>query len=314
MLQLIASRLLTIIPVVFLVATGAFFLAQLSPIDPAEIILGPGASDEQVLALRAELGLDRPAGDLYVEWLRGVLTGDFGRSLYSGTPVTTSLLSAMPVTLSYTFGALAVSMLVGIPVGILGAVKARKATDRITAVVTTVVQATPNFWLAQLIIILVAINLRWLPAVGFTHPAEDPAKWLASIAMPCVALGLSSAAFVARQTRSAMIGVLHEDHIRTALAKGLSKRRIILTHGLKNAAVPIVTTISFQAAALLGGSIVVEQLFGVRGIGALAIDAVTRRDPDVIQAVVVFSAIVVVLVNLALDLAYIAVNPKVRPA
>lgn len=312
--QLILSRLLTVIPVIFLVATGTFFLAQLSPIDPAEIILGADATEEQITAVRAELGIDRPAIEQYGEWLSGAIVGDFGQSIYTKTSVTASLLSAMPVTLSLTFGSLLLSTIIGIPVGIISAIRAGKHTDRVASVATTIIQAAPNFWLAQLLIILVAINLRWLPAVGFIKPEDDLFGWLRSILLPCLALGLSSAAFVARQTRSAMIGVMQQDYIRTALAKGLSKRRVIFKHGLKNASIPIVTTLSFQVAALLGGSLVVEQLFGVRGVGALAIDAVTRRDPDVIQAIVVFSAVIVVLVNLLLDLAYIVLNPKVRPA
>jgi peptide/nickel transport system permease protein len=314
MVNLIISRIISVFPLLFLVATASYFLAQLSPIDPAEHMLGPNASQAQIEALRTELGLNRPVLEQYTEWISAAVVGDFGVSLYTNTPVLDSLIQAIPVTLSLTLGALAVAVIVGIPAGVLSALKAGRGSDRAISFFATTGQAVPNFWLAQLLIIFVALNLRWLPATGFTDISEGVGGWLRSIALPCIALGLTAAAYVARQTRSSMIGVLQQEYIRTALAKGLSKRRVVLKHALKNASIPIVTTISFQTAALLGGSLVVEQLFGMRGVGAIAIDAVIRRDPDVIQGVVVFSAVVVVVVNLALDITYVWLNPKVRPA
>lgn len=314
MIRLVASRLLTVIPLVFLVATATFFLSQLSTIDPAEIRAGADASQEQVDAIRADMGLDRSVLEQYWDWLSDAATGDLGNSVYTNASVTSSLRQAMPVTLSLTFGALVVAGILGVVAGVVCALRAGKWTDRLVSLVATIGQAMPGFWLAQLLIFLVALKLKWLPATGFVGPTTSIGSWLRSIILPSISLGMIAAASISRQTRSSMIGVLQQEYIRTALAKGLSKRRVVFKHALKNAAIPIVTVMSFQVASLLGGSIVVERLFALRGIGAIAIDAVIRRDPDVIQGVVVVSVIVVVVVNLVLDVVYAWLNPKVRPS
>ncbi|SEG88625.1 peptide/nickel transport system permease protein [Thermomonospora echinospora] len=312
MLRMVVLRLLAMIPLVFLVATGVFFLGQLSDVDPAENIVGPNATEEQVAAVRAELGLDRPALEQYADWLSGAVRGDLGESLYTKADVTTSLTQALPITLSLTFGGLLVGLALGVPSGIWSALRAGRAGDRAVSLLATVGQAVPGFWLGLLLIIAFAIRLPWFPAVGYVPPGESLTGWLHCLVLPSVSLGLIAAAAISRQTRSSMIGVLQQEYVRTALSKGLSKRRVVVKHALKNAAVPVVTVVSFQVTTLLGGSIVIERLFAMPGLGALAINAVVRRDPDVIQGIVVLTVIVIVLVNVLLDLSYAWLNPKVR--
>jgi len=311
-LRTVAIRLLAMIPLVFLVATAVFFLGQLSDIDPAENIVGPEASDAQVAAVRHELGLDRPALEQYADWVSGAVRGDLGQSLYTKADVSASLFQALPVTLSLTFGGLVVGLLLGVPSGIWSALRAGRAGDRAISLLATVGQAVPGFWLGLLLILAFAVRLPWFPSVGYVAIEESPTGWLRSLVLPSVSLGLIAAAAISRQTRSSMIGVLQQEYVRTALSKGLSKRRVVVKHALKNAAVPVVTVVSFQVTTLLGGSIVIERLFAMPGLGQLAINAVLRRDPDVIQGIVVLTVVVVVLVNVLLDLSYAWLNPKVR--
>ncbi|TDC55935.1 ABC transporter permease [Actinomadura sp. KC345] len=314
MLRTVVTRLLAMIPLVFVVATATFFLGQLSGVDPAENIVGPDATAEQVAAVRAELGLDKPALVQYREWLGGVLQGDFGSSVYTKADVAESLWQALPVTLSLTVGGLLVGLVLGVPSGIWSALRAGRPSDRGVSLLATVGQAMPGFWLGLLLIFAFAIKLPWFPAVGYVPPSAGPALWFGSLVLPSISLGLIAAAAISRQTRSSMIGVLQQEYVRTALAKGLSKRRVVFKHALKNAAAPVVTVVSFQVTALLGGSIVIERLFAMPGLGSLAINAVLRRDPDVIQGFVVFTVVIVVVVNMLLDLSYAWLNPKVRSA
>lgn len=300
------------IPLLFFVVTGTFFLSQLSNVDPAEIILGPTASQEAVAATRHELGLDRSAWAQYIDWLAGALHGDLGRSLYTKAHVTNSLLQALPVSASLTFGGLFVGLLLGVPTGIWSALMTGKKTDRAVSLFATVGQAIPSFWLGLLLIFGFAIQLPWFPAVGYVPLTKDVGQWALSLVLPSIALGLAAAAAISRQTRSSLIGVMQQEYIRTALSKGLSMKRVVVKHALKNAAAPVTTVFAFQVATLLGGSIVVERLFSMPGLGALAIDAVIRRDPDVIQGIVIVAVVIVMVVYLLLDLVYAWLNPKVR--
>ncbi|TQM11327.1 ABC transporter permease [Pseudonocardia kunmingensis] len=314
MLRATGLRVLAMIPLVFLVATATFFLGQLSTVDPAEIIVGPTATAEQVAAVRAEHGLDRPAVVQYVDWLAGAVRGDMGESVYTGASVTTSLVQALPVTLSLALGGLFVGLLLGVPTGIWSALRAGRPADRAVSLVATVGQAVPNFWLGLLLVLAFAIQLPIFPAVGYVALDEDPVAWAQSLVLPSISLGFVAAAAISRQTRSSLIGVLQQEYVRTALSKGLSTSRVVVKHALKNAGAPVVTVVAFQVTALLSGSVVIERLFAMPGLGALAIDAVLRRDPDVIQGIVVVSVVIVVVVNLVLDLSYAWLNPKVRTA
>ncbi|MBV6756254.1 ABC transporter permease [Rhodococcus opacus] len=305
-------RVLTMIPLIALVATGSFFLSQMSEIDPAENIVGANASEDQIQAVRAALGLDRSAVDQYLTWISGILHGDFGTSFYSGASVGQLMSQALPVTLSLTIGGLVVGIILGVGSGVIAALKAGSSIDRGVILLATAGQAAPSFWLGMLLIYLFAIKLDLLPATGYVPLSASVTGWIESLILPSIALGLAVAAALSRQARSSTIGVLQKDYIRTALSKGLSRRRVIVKHASKNAAAPVVTSLSFQIAHLLGGAIVIERLFAMPGIGTLTIDAVLRYDPNVIQAVVIFSVVIVVIVNLALDLSYLWLNPKVR--
>jgi peptide/nickel transport system permease protein len=314
MVRTALTRLLAMVPLLFIVATATFFLGQLSPVDPAENIVGPNASNAQVAAVRHELGLDRSAWDQYTTWLGGAVHGDLGKSVYTKAPVGTSLYQALPVTLSLAAGGLLVGLVLGVPAGVWSALRAGRWSDRVTSLAATIGQALPSFWLGLLLVIAFAIKLPWFPSVGYVSPSVSVAGWFSSLVLPSLSLGLVAAASIARQTRSAMIGVLQQEYVRTALGKGLSRVRVVVKHALKNAAVPVVTVVSFQVAHLIGGAIVIERLFAMPGLGALAINAVIRRDPDMIQGFVVLTVLIVVLVNLLLDLSYAWFNPKVRSA
>ena len=314
MVKLIWLRTALVVPLLFAVATAAFFLASLSDADPARIAAGQNASPDAIHALRVEMGLDGSTWHRYVEWLSGAVRGDLGASVYNKAPVAESIKQAMPITLSLTLGGLIVGVSLGVTAGVVSALKAGRPADRVLSTIATLGQSIPGFWLALLLTFLFALRWRWLPATGFVGPTTSITEWLRTITLPCLSIGLVSAASIARQTRSAMIGVLQQEYVRAAAAHGLSRRRVLLKHALKNAAAPVVTVLSFQVTSLLGGSIVVERLFNLRGLGAVAIDAVLRRDPDVIQGVVVCSVAAVFLVNLALDILYAWLNPRVRPA
>lgn len=312
MLRVVLTRILLVVPLIIVVSTVAFFLGALSPIDPADSILGPDPTQAQVDAVHAQLGLDRPVTTQFFEWAGGAVTGDLGASLFSHEPVTDLLARALPVTLSLTLGGLVISLLLGLPVGIFSALRAGRLGDRIATGAVTFWQAVPNFWLALLLILFFAVNLGWFPAVGYTPISEGVGDWLRGITLPSLALGVSAGAVVARQTRSALIGVLQQEYVRTAMAQGLSRRRVVGKYALRNAAVPVVTVVAFEVAGLFGGSIVVERMFSMRGFGTVAIDAVLRRDPDVVQGVIVVAAAVMLVVQLLLDLSYAWFNPKVR--
>lgn len=314
MLKLAAYRLIMTVPLLFAVATAAFFLSGLSSIDPARLALGPEATVEAVQAKRVEMGIDGPLVNQYGKWLNGAVRGDLGASVYNQAPVATSIRQGLPITLSLTFGGLVVGLGLGLTAGIFSALRAGRTADRAIGTFVVLGQAIPGFWLALLLAFVFAIRLRWFPATGYIGPTTSIDGWLRTILLPSFSIGIVSAASIARQTRSAMIGVLQQEYIRAALARGLSRRSVVLKHALKNAAAPIVTVVSFQVTALLGGSIVVERLFNLRGLGSIAIDGVLRRDPNVIQGVVVCTVVAIVLMNVVLDMTYTWLNPKVRPA
>ncbi|MGB3437255.1 MAG: ABC transporter permease [Actinophytocola sp.] len=311
-MRAVLMRLLTAIPLVFVVVSCTYFLSLASDVDPAEIILGGNATQDQIDTLRDQLGLNRPGFEQYWDWLTGLFHGDFGTSFYTGASVGKLFFAALPVTLSLTVGGLVFGLVLGVGSGVLASVVAGTRTDRGVVMVSTVGQAAPSFFVGMLIIYLFALQLGWFPATGYIPLTESLGGWLQSILLPSFALGLGVAAALSRQARSSMILALQQDYTRTALSKGLSRRRVVLKHAARNAASPVVTSVSFQVAHLLGGAIVVERLFALPGLGSLTIDAVLRYDPSIIQAVVLFAVVVVVLVNLVVDLSYVWLNPKVR--
>lgn len=312
MVQLIIRRLLIMVPVAFLVSLMVFSLLLLVPGDPAVTLAGENATEEQVEATRERLGLNDPVLEQYGRWMGGVLRGDLGESLFSSQQVTDAIVQRLPVTLSLAGGAMVVALLVGVPAGILAAVFRGRWPDRLLGLGAAASIAMPNYFLGMLLILVFAIWNSWLPATSYVGFTDDRVLWFKHLLLPWLTLGLASAAVITRQLRSSLIGVLAQDYVRTARAKGLRSRTVILKHASKNAAIPVVTVIGTQVAFLLGGSVIVEQVFGLTGIGQLVVNAVFRRDLPVIQGVVVFFTMIVLLMNLLVDLAYGYLNPKVR--
>lgn len=312
---LVVRRLLAIVPLLFVVSIVAFLSLQLLPGDPVLVRLGAeNATAEQYAALEKELGLDRPVPVQYARWLGGALRGDFGISLSNGQEVSEAVWARMPVTLSVATGAILVSIVVGIGAGVIGGATAGSPVDRGVTFGATVGLAVPHFWAAILLVRLFSLTLGWFPATGYTGLTESPGQWFRSIALPCIALGLSSAAVVARQTRSGLAAALQSDYARTAVAKGAGPVRVVVRHALKNACIPVVTVVAFQFTALLGGALVVEQVFNLPGLGSLAVRSVRESDVTMMQGVVMYTALVVVVVNLLTDVCYGLLDPRVRVA
>jgi peptide/nickel transport system permease protein len=310
----VARRLLLVIPVMLIVSLLSFSLILLVPGDPAVTIAGQSATREQIAAIRDQLGLDRPVVVQYMSWLGHALTGDFGNSLSTGQPVVGSILDRLPVMLSLAAGALVIAVILGFPAGVAAAVRRDGVVDRLLGVGAATGLALPSYFVGMLLIILVALNLGWLPPTGYTPIATDPVDWLAHIVLPCIALGLVPAAVLARQLRGAMVTALDQDYVRTADAKGLLRQKVVYKHALKNAAIAPLTALGTQFALVVGGSVVVEQVFGIPGLGALAINAVQNRDIPLIQGIVVFTALMVQAINLLVDISYGWLNPRVRVA
>lgn len=312
MLQLILRRVLIMVVVLFLVSVIVFSLIALVPGDPAVTLAGENASQEQIAATRAQLGLDDPVLVQYGRWAGGAVRGDLGESLFSSQEVTETIMQRMPVTLSLTAGAVLFALLLGVPAGIASAVWRGRWPDRLLGLGAASALAMPNYFVAMLLVLYFAIWHHWLPATSFVPLTEDAWLWFKHLILPWVTLGIASGAVIARQLRSSLIGVLGQDYVRTARAKGLRGRSVIFKHAIKNAAIPVITVLGTQIAFLLGGSVIVERVFGMPGVGELAITAVLQRDLPVIQGVVVMVTVIVLVANLFVDLAYGYLNPKVR--
>ncbi|MFJ4682642.1 ABC transporter permease [Streptomyces sp. NPDC091377] len=313
MTKFVVQRLLSALPTLFLVSAFVFTLVHLTPTDPVAQILGEGAPAADKAALSAQLGLDRPVAEQYASWLGGAVTADLGSSLYTGTPVSESLSTGIGITLSLAVAGMALALLAGVPLGILGALRPGSAADRLLTVLVALGLAVPSFWLALLLVLVFAVQLGWLPVVGYTPFLEDPGAWFTGMILPAVALGSHTAAVIARQTRSAMIDALDSPFVQTLLARGIRRRRIVLRYAVKNAMVPVLAVIAIQMSVLVAASFVIERIFAVPGLGTLLIDSVVRADYPVLQGSIVLVAVIVLLVNLAADLLYGVINPKVRP-
>jgi len=312
MLRLIGQRLLALIPLLFIVSVLTFSFTALLPGDPVDLIIGDEGSQEQYDMVRERLGLNVPVVERYFQWLGRALQGDLGTSFFNSVEVSTAVMQRLPVTVSLAAVSAFIATIVGLVAGIAAALNPRSWIDRLATLGATIGQAIPNFWFGILLAAFFAVHLRWFPATGFTPLSVSPWEWLRSLTLPALALGLSSSAAIARQVRSAMVGVLQQDYIRAARAQGLSKRRVIFKHALKNALIPVVTVLSFQITILLGGALIVEQVFAINGLGSLAIAAVRQQDIPMIQGIVLVSVIVVVFVQLITDLIYGFLNPKAR--
>jgi peptide/nickel transport system permease protein len=310
--QYILRRLLLLLPVLLIVGIVVFTLVHLTPGDPAAVILGPDATSEQVERLREELGLNEPFFVQFFLWFTGVLRGDLGDSLFLGIPVTTALLQRAEPTILLTLYSLFIAVAIGVPVGVLSAIKRNTIWDRLAMVGAISGVAIPNFVLGILLILVFAVMLGWLPSGRYTDIGDDPIDHFRRMIMPSFALGFSSAALLARLVRSSMLDVLGEDYVRTARAKGVAARHVVTRHALRNALIPAVTVIGYSIGTLLGGAVVTETVFTLPGMGRLVVQSVLRRDFPVIQGAVMLIAAGYVFANLAVDILYVYIDPRIR--
>jgi peptide/nickel transport system permease protein len=313
MLRGVARRLLRSIFVLFLVTVFAYGLVWLVPGNAAATIAGEFPSQEEIAAVEEALGLDDPVPVQYGRWVGNAVQGDLGESIRNGRDVRAEITSRLPITLSLTLFAVVFGLVVVIPLGTAAALKRGTIVDRFLTVGSTLGVAAPSFFLAILLVIFVALKTDFFPATGYVGPSESVGDWIRHCTLPGVALGMALGAELARQIRSALIEVLQSDFIRTARAKGVPEWQVLAKHTYKNAAIPVVTILGAQIAALVGGTIIIEQIFAMPGVGGLAIAAVRNQDIPVIQGVVVVIGALVLLVNTLVDLSYGFLAPRTRP-
>jgi peptide/nickel transport system permease protein len=308
----VTKRILATLPVMGVVAVIVFLLLRLSPGDPAAIIAGDDATSEDIAKIREHLGLDRPLLTQFVRWLGQLATGDFGNSIYLERPVLGLIMERVEPTLALSVTTIIFAVVLAVPIGVLAAWRAGTWIDQTIMALSVLAFSVPVFLIGYGLVIGFSLTLELLPVQGFVSLAEDPGAFFRHLVLPTVALGLVYTALIARITRATMLETLNEDFIRTARAKGLGEPRVLILHSLKNASVPIVTTIGTGIALLIGGVVVTESVFAVPGIGRLTIDAVMQRDYPVIQGVILVVAGVYVLVNLLIDLTYSLLDPRIR--
>jgi len=310
--EYLVKRLAQVVPTLIFVSMLIFSLQQLLPGDPAVVLAGEDRDPAVVAYLHEKLHLDEPLPVRYLYWVKGVLAGDLGESVRNQQPVLDLVLQKLPVTVELAVLAMAIALLVGIPAGIAAAVGRGTAWDIGANAFALWGLSTPNFWLGILMILLFSVQLGWLPASGYVSPFEDLGANLAAMVMPAFVLGNALAAVLMRHTRSAMLQVLSADYIRTARSKGLRETPVVLEHALRNALVPVVTLGALEFGTLLSGAVLTEQVFTIPGFGKLIVDAVFNRDYAVVQGVVLVTATAYILLNLLADLAYFALNPRLR--
>ncbi len=330
MTTFIGRRLLQLLPVLLGVSFVVFMMVRAIPGDPAQILLGQQATEERVAQLRVEMGLDQPLLVQYVLFLRDAAVGDLGDSIVTGQPVTAELLGRFPATLELTLAAMLFALAVGIPAGVIAAVKQYSLLDKITSVIALTGISMPIFWLALILAVIFNVNLGLLPfggrvdvgvlsITGMVIPdslmtLNFAGLWsgITHLAMPAIALGTIPMAVVTRMTRSSMLEVMNEDYIRTAYAKGVLPLRVVFRHALRNAMLPTVTVIGLQFGILMGGAVITETIFSWNGIGNIALDSIYRRDYAMIQGVVLYGTVFFMLINLAVDILYAVLDPRVR--
>ena len=312
MVPLVLQRLAATVPVLLLVTAGVFALLHLTPGDPIDAMMAESVDATAKASLRAELGLDRPLPVQYAAWMGRVLRGDLGRSIRNGEPVVENVSRRIRPSLQLALLAMAISLLVAVPVGIVSAARRNTSVDRIGTTFALFGICMPNFLLALLLIFLFGVTLRWLPISGYVDPAEELVDGLRSLALPAVTLGLALAAVVTRTLRSSMLEALTEDYVRTARAKGLSEWRVVRGHVLRNALIPVVTVLGLQLGTLIGGAVITEYVFALPGVGRLVVDAVFARDYPLVQGVVLLIALGFIASNLLVDLLYGLIDPRIR--
>lgn len=312
-LRLVVRRLVSSVPLLFLVSAFTFVLVSLVPGDPARTIVGQHATQEQYASVRAQLGLDESLPVQYWHWLEGVLHGDLGASLFSGEPVAAMLNTRLPVTLSLIVAGTVVSGIVGVALGVLSA-RRGGALVKSVDVLSLLGLAVPAFWLALVLIAVFAVQLRWLPVTGYVPLADNPTEWARSLVLPVVSMSVGAVAIIAKQTRDSVLDTMTRDFIRVMEANGFRPRSILYRHVLRNAALPVVTVLGVVMVSLLAGTVFVETVFAMPGLGGVTQQATVQHDIPVIQGAVLYITIIVVVVNLLVDLAYGRLDPRVRAA
>jgi peptide/nickel transport system permease protein len=305
-------RLFGVVPVLVLVAVTTFLLVHLVPGDPAMVMLGSDATPQQLQALKTQMGLDRSLAEQFVLWLGQALRGNLGESFFLGRPVTQALLERLPATLQLAVLSLVFSLLIGIPAGIAAAVRQNSRWDQAVMITAMGGISVPSFWLGLALILLFSVQLGWLPSGGYVPLWEDFWQGLRVLILPAISLGFMQAALIARMTRSSMLEVLRLDYVRTAKAKGLGWSKVTLRHALKNAMIPVITTIGTAFGVLLGGAVIVEIVFTYPGLGRLVVLAVQRRDYPLVQGALLLTSVIYVIVNLAVDLLYSVFDPRIK--
>lgn len=312
MLTTILRRLLATIPVMAIVAVIVFSLLYLTPGDPAAVLAGEQATTADIERLRTSLGLDEPYLARFGQWLGGVVQGDLGTSIFSRRPVMDLIVQRLEPTIALSVASLAIAVLIAVPLGVVAAWRSGGIIDRLAMSFAVLGFSLPVFVLSYLLIALISVELKWLPVQGYVPIAYGFGPFARHLVLPAVSLGIVNAALIARITRTTMLEVLHQDYIRTARAKGLPVRRVLVRHALKNAAVPIVTVIGIGFALLISGVVVTETVFNIPGLGRLTVDAILRRDYPVIQGVILVFSATYVIVNLLVDLSYRLFDPRIR--
>jgi peptide/nickel transport system permease protein len=308
----IIRRLIATIPVMLVVAVSVFLLLHLTPGDPAAVLAGDNATSDQVSQIRARLGLDQPLWWQFGTWLWALMQGDLGESLFWGQPVMSLVLERAEPTLCLALTTTILAVIIAVSLGVLAAWRAGSLTDRLVMGFAVLGFSVPVFVVGYVLIFVFAIEWRWLPVQGYAPLREGLGPWAERLVLPSVALGLAYVALIARITRASMLEVLAEDYVRTAQAKGVSTRPMLMRHALKNAAVPIVTVVGIGVALLIGGVVITETVFNIPGVGRLVVDAIQRRDYPIIQGVILIFSAVYVVVNLLVDISYTFFDPRIR--
>lgn len=311
LLRYLASRILWAIPVLVGASIVTFGIMHLTPGDPARFVLGARATPETVERVREQMGLHRPIHVQYFEFVSGVVRGDFGQSLQSNQSVTAMIVQRIPYTAQLSIAGLLIAVVVSFPVGVIGAVREGQFADHASRVGALLGISTPNFWLGLLLILAIAVPLEAFPIFGMTLITEDPVDGVTSTLLPAIALGTAQAALLTRLLRGGMLDELQEGYVRTAEAYGIDRREVTYVYVLKNAVLPTITVIGLQLGSLLGGAVIVEQVFGIPGIGRMAVSAIFGKDFPVIQGVTMLVAVVFVAANLLVDLVYAQLDPRI---
>lgn len=312
MLKFILRRLLSALPTLLILSVFVFLLLKLLPGDPALALAGEERDPVVIESIRAKYGLDQPLPLQYLTWLGGILQGDFGTSIRTRLPIGEMLVQRLPVTLQLSLQAMLIAILIGIPAGVYAAIRRGSFVDVAVTTVGLAGLSVPAFWLGIMLIMVFAVSLGWLPSGGFVFFTEAPLDNLRHTLLPSIVLGTAAAAIIMRHTRNSMLSVLKQDYVRTARAKGLKEHVVIIRHALRNGLVPVVTTGTLHLGELLSGAVLTEQVFGIPGFGKMIVDGVFSRDYAVVQAVILCSAVIFLLLSLIADILYVKLSPRLQ--